>query len=1068
MGPPVVETVQELMARAKHFPKPPRNAELEKDHRRPLHLKPNPNALPGMRYPADPYTGSTGPQSIFDVRDIAQPGVPRPDSRTGAPQDPASLSAFGGGTNDDPFGGMRPNAGINPDFGPPPTSPNVTLRPGVDFLGGDFNNSGFAPPDTMGAVGPDQYVTIINGLIKVYDKTGSSTVINMSTDTFFSSVLPSGQFTSDPRVVFDPHSQAWFITMISAPNSPDTVMVAVCTTSHISSSSSFHFYSFVQDFGQTGMQDTGGFADYDTLGVDENALYIGCNMFEADSSFNTTGFVIPKAQLLSGSMGTVFALRGLIDNTGFGPYTPQGVTNFVDASQGTGYFIGIDDGTGGQLDLVKVANPTTSPTATKTKINVNAYDGPVAVTIPGSGTPLDPDDQRLMGATMQYTVTTGKTSLWTSHHIGTNSSGVSNGSDTQNAARWYEINIPAATLRQSGTLYDPSGSSYIYPTIAGNDQGHAVMGWTQAGPSTNPTIEAARRFQWSVLGLMGQSGQFESFLNGGAFTYTLPSNFDVQNGMHRWGDYSYVNLDPSDGMTLWMTQEYVPGNNDWGCQVFSVINPPPPPMGTITPSMVAQGYSGNLFVQASAYGPCSFFRANVFDPNPWKKDVSVVFSQGANNYNFVNGTIRNPWYTQLNVPALIPSNQALGSYNFLETNPDGQTTSGTNVLTVVPPLASFGVNQNSVTAGGTVQGTLTLGANANVNEPISLTTNATPGYGLTFPSSVAVPSGSNTVNFTIQSLSVQSAETVTITASDPGTVHSFQQTITINPAGTTPGVSALAVSANSTYGGQQVTGTVTLSSAATSTVAVALASSDTTKATVPSSVNVTSGNTQANFTIQTLLQSAAGNVTITAGVYPTTGTQTIALSKLSLTNFTGSASVIAGQPFSGTFTFNGPTEQPNGSAITLKNDNLSAFSFSSYTVTTTPGSTTKTITPATSHVSSSQTAHLTATFNGATFTVTTTVQPASIIGIGANPNSIHSTNQTTFTVTLNGFAPAGGTVTLQSNNTSALPVPASVSISNNWKATFTATAGTVTSNTTVTITATYLGVPKTTTVTVQP
>ena len=45
---------------------------------------------------------------------------------------------------------------------------------------------------------------------------------------------------------------------------------------------------------------TGEFLDYDSLGVDNNALYIGGNMFGASSGnfVNTSGFVVRKSSVL--------------------------------------------------------------------------------------------------------------------------------------------------------------------------------------------------------------------------------------------------------------------------------------------------------------------------------------------------------------------------------------------------------------------------------------------------------------------------------------------------------------------------------------------------------------------------------------------------------------------------------------------------------------------------------------------------------------------------------------------------------------------------------------------------
>src|SRR5437764_5769689 len=62
---------------------------------------------------------------------------------------------------------------------------------GTNFLGVQASESGFIPPDSMGAVGPDQILVVVNGRIKVFDKVGNPGALNASTDVFFQSVLPA-------------------------------------------------------------------------------------------------------------------------------------------------------------------------------------------------------------------------------------------------------------------------------------------------------------------------------------------------------------------------------------------------------------------------------------------------------------------------------------------------------------------------------------------------------------------------------------------------------------------------------------------------------------------------------------------------------------------------------------------------------------------------------------------------------------------------------------------------------------------------------------------------------------
>jgi len=197
---------------------------------------------------------------------------------------------------------------------------------GTTFLAVTGTETQSFPPDSMGAVGPSQFVVFVNGRLRTFNKaTGTADgVMNADPDVFFSSVMtprPYGlNFTTDPQVRFDRLSGRWILTIIDAPSSsirsiadmPNRILIAVSDAASggvISASTVWTFY-FVQQ-NTVGGANTGEFLDYDSLGVDNNALYVGGNMFGAASgSFITTSaFVIRKSSILNGGPIVVTAFR---------------------------------------------------------------------------------------------------------------------------------------------------------------------------------------------------------------------------------------------------------------------------------------------------------------------------------------------------------------------------------------------------------------------------------------------------------------------------------------------------------------------------------------------------------------------------------------------------------------------------------------------------------------------------------------------------------------------------------------------------------------------------------------
>src|SRR5437899_911606 len=128
-----------------------------------------------------------------------------------------------------------------------PAPPGSPISPDSQTVGFSFtaatlaDASGF-PPDSMGAAGPTQFLVVINGRVRTFNKNtgGADGVLNATTDNFFSSVMTppiSINLTSDPRVRYDRLSGRWFVTIVDVPglagNLPNRVLLAVSDSSAI-------------------------------------------------------------------------------------------------------------------------------------------------------------------------------------------------------------------------------------------------------------------------------------------------------------------------------------------------------------------------------------------------------------------------------------------------------------------------------------------------------------------------------------------------------------------------------------------------------------------------------------------------------------------------------------------------------------------------------------------------------------------------------------------------------------------------------------------------------------------
>jgi thermitase len=165
-----------------------------------------------------------------------------------------------------------------------------------------------------------------------------------------------------------------------------------------------------------------------------------------------------------------------------------------------------------------------------------------------------------------------------------------------------------------------------------------------------------------------------------------------------------------------------------------------------------------------------------------------------------------------------------------------------------PSLSSLSLNPTSVVGGNSSTGTVTLTAPAPsggfvVNLSSSNTSVAT------VPSSVTVPAGATSANFTVATNPVSSVTSVTITAAAGGITRTA--TLTVNPPASNVTLQSLTISPTSVWGGSTATGTVTLSRPAPAGGVVVQLRSSSSRASVPSTVTVPAGATSARFTIQT-------------------------------------------------------------------------------------------------------------------------------------------------------------------------------------------------------------------------
>src|SRR6266404_4004973 len=116
-----------------------------------------------------------------------------------------------------------------------PARAAVVAGIGMNFTGTSFGtnstNSPFVPPDCDGAIGPTNFVELVNGRFSVYDKFTARLVETMTDSNFWVQAgvsIPTNWDISDPRMIYDPSAQRWFACQIDF----DALGVNIARTNH--------------------------------------------------------------------------------------------------------------------------------------------------------------------------------------------------------------------------------------------------------------------------------------------------------------------------------------------------------------------------------------------------------------------------------------------------------------------------------------------------------------------------------------------------------------------------------------------------------------------------------------------------------------------------------------------------------------------------------------------------------------------------------------------------------------------------------------------------------------------
>jgi hypothetical protein len=435
----------------------------------------------------------------------------------------------------------------------------------------NFNTFGFRvnPPDTVGDVGPNHYVEMINLVYGIYSKTGTLLLGPVDTGTLWAGFAvpdctdPSG----DPVVVYDQVADRWLLSQFTTAGPTYYECIAISQTGD--PTGAYYRYAF-----STGLN----FPDYPKLGVWKDSYILTTREFGPVDEYGIGVYGLERNKMIDGNPkaravgffidGNVPALLPLV---GDGLLPPDMDGKQKPKENAPAPLVGTQDdggGYGATFDALNIWeldvhwNASTLATASlnlATQLPVASFDsifpcGAVAGTLPPSSRDCLPQPGITNGS--QYldilsyrqrpTYRLAYRNFKSYEALVTNQSveaapGVA-------GVRWYEIRRTNGvySLHQQGTVAPGDGIHRWMGSIAQDKQGNAALGYSVVnGVNVYPGIRYTGRLAGDPTGQMTLGEGV--IINGSGVQRTTNS---------RWGDYTSMNIDPVDDCTFWYVNEY--------------------------------------------------------------------------------------------------------------------------------------------------------------------------------------------------------------------------------------------------------------------------------------------------------------------------------------------------------------------------------------------------------------------------------------------------------------------------------------------------------------------------------
>ena len=489
-------------------------------------------------------------------------------------------------------------------------SPYLLGFEGVSQYDGASFGRNFIPPDTMGAVGKTQFFESTNGAYAVFDKKTGARLSLVSDNAFWAAAGQPLGTNGDTRVMYNADAQRWIVVAFGS-NTKD-LQIAISNTSDALGgwkSTKFEGYAGL-GFGAT--------ADYPTLALDKNAVYIGTNDFAPARAGGPNRFrgttldVIPIESLFNGVAPTttnmkqfVTTLTAVSEDRGF---AIQGVNSRAAGSQGTAVANSLffNDNVAYKINGLSTSSALGSSQGGVVQLGLAPFRdaGPARQpdVVPDANPNVDfPNNKRVVDALDQRissSVYEARGRLYTVQTVNP----LTGAAGDFARVHYTVLDATSFAILDEGDI-GTGAYDYYQGSIAVNKDGVMVVGYNRSGldPLTGKISFMARSFLTTDDGrlqalsdeILLHESLVDDYHNGSVFG-------QVAVGRQRWGDYAQVTIDPDDDSSFFLIGEFAreynnaagghpggTGGSRWGTWIAQFAAVPEP--GTLL--MVLLGFA---------------------------------------------------------------------------------------------------------------------------------------------------------------------------------------------------------------------------------------------------------------------------------------------------------------------------------------------------------------------------------------------------------------------------------------------------------------------------------------------